>query len=388
MVILESTAQPLAKVAISGGGRCNVTHACFERAALLRHYPRGDRALRGPFTKFQTQDTVAWFAARGVDLKTEADGRMFPTTDRSETVVDCLLTAARAAGVELRCSTPVRGLTAPTPTDARFRITTAQGEILARQVVLSTGGSRHGHALAASVGHSITAIAPSLFTFTVTDPRLAEIPGVSVDDAQVRVVLPTQTFMQRGPLLITHWGLSGPAVLRLSAWAARELAATKYQAELRIAWLGNPDLAATRALLDQIRAEHPRAGIASQAPEGLPRRLWEHLVQAAAKPLGPLPPSWSQASRPLLLALARELAEGSYRLIAKGPFKEEFVTCGGVASDEIDWTRMASRIAPGLYLAGEVLDVDGITGGFNFQNAWTTGWIAGHAIARDCSPSP
>lgn len=386
MVILEATATPLSKVAISGGGRCNVTHACFERSALLTHYPRGARALRGPFAQFQPEDTIAWFVARGVQLKTEADGRMFPVTDSSATIVDALRQAAQAAGVELRVASPVRALTRSTEKIKNFTLSTAQEELAARHVVLCTGGSRHGHELAAGLGHTITPLAPSLFTFKVADPRLADLAGLSVENAQIRVDVPgADALTQRGPLLITHWGLSGPAVLRLSAWGARELAAANYHADLRIAWLGQADLAAARAQLDALRAEHPRAALTSQAPPGLPRRLWERLIAAAVHTAGPLPATWSQSSRPLLVALARELAEGRFALMGKGPFKEEFVTCGGIANDEIDWTTMASRRVPGLYVAGEILDVDGITGGFNFQNAWTTGWIAGHAVAQRIS---
>ncbi len=386
MVILEATATPLSKVAISGGGRCNVTHACFERTALLAQYPRGARALRGPFARFQPQDTIAWFAARGVTLKTEADGRMFPVTDSSATIVDALRNAAQRAGVELRVASPVRALTSAPENPAGFTLSTAPGELTARHVILCTGGSRHGHELAAALGHTITPLAPSLFTFKVSDPRLDDLAGLSVENAQIRVDVPgADPLTQRGPLLITHWGLSGPAVLRLSAWGARELAAVGYRAELRIAWLGQADLAAARAQLDALRADHPRAALTSQAPPGLPRRLWERLVTAAVQTTGPIPATWSQASRPLLVALARELAEGRFALIGKGPFKEEFVTCGGIASDEIDWTTMASRRVPGLFIAGEILDVDGITGGFNFQNAWTTGWIAGHAVAQRIS---
>lgn len=377
VVILEAGPQPLAKVRISGGGRCNVTHACFDPATLCQAYPRGSRALRGPFTRFQPRDTIAWFATHGVQLKTEADGRMFPSSDDSETIVQCLLQAADRAGVQLQTHSLVTHVAAH---DQHFHITLRSGNVITSdRVLLATGSHPRGYQIAQQLGHTLQPPVPSLFTFNVADPRLQELAGISVANVHLRLQVGTQTFTQTGPLLITHWGLSGPAVLKLSAWGARSLHEHRYQARLIINWVPDftPDHLCTHLLTT--KQTWAKRAIAAHCPLPLPRRLWQSLV----KQVGIAPDRrWAELSKSALNQLSSQLLRGAYTVRGKGIFKEEFVTCGGVSLPEVDFKSMASRCCPGLYLAGEILDIDGITGGFNFQSAWTTGWLAGQAIGH------
>lgn len=375
VTLLEATAHPLAKVRISGGGRCNVTHACFEPRELARHYPRGGRELLGAFSRWQPRDTVEWFAARGVALKTEEDGRMFPVTDESATIVDCLLGSARRAGVDLRLQS---GLTGLARAAEGFHLTLTRGEALAAdRVLLATGGNKSnaGFTLAAALGHAIEPPVPSLFTFHVADPRLAGLAGVAVDDAATAV--PDAKLAERGPLLVTHWGLSGPAILKLSAWGARALHDRDYRFSLRVNWAAELNLETARARLAAARVANAKKQITTWCPLGLPLRLWEKLVSAAGFAPGT---TWSGAGNATLRALAQQVVESEFAVAGKSLFKEEFVTCGGVRLAEVDFRTMESRLVPGLHFAGEVLDIDGITGGFNFQSAWTTGRIAGLAL--------
>jgi predicted Rossmann fold flavoprotein len=376
VTLCESSAHPLAKVRISGGGRCNVTHACFEPRDLVKGYPRGGRELLGPFHQWQSRDTVAWFAERGVELKTEADGRMFPVTDQSATVIDCLLAAAEKAGVVLRTGT---GVKAAERAGAGYRVLLSGGETLeCDRLLLATGGGKAsaGIAIAQSLGHAIEPLVPSLFTFHVDDPRLKGLEGLSVPDAGAR--LPGPRIATRGPALITHWGLSGPAILKLSAWGARELAACDYRFTLALNWRGGSTTAQVQAELAAGRTAHPRKQISSWNPVGVPARLWERLAVAA----GIAPETvWTSVSKAALQALAQQVTAGEFLVTGKSTNKEEFVTCGGVRLAEVDFRTMESRRSPGLYLAGEVLDIDGVTGGFNLQSAWTTGRLAGLAMA-------
>lgn len=377
--MLEAARQPLAKVRISGGGRCNVTHACFDPNLLVQNYPRGGKALRGAFSRFQTKDTVEWFAAHGVTLKTEADGRMFPMTDDSATIVDCLIRAAKNAGVTIRTGAVVQSVS---DQDDRFQIQLKSGEVLVSdRLLLATGSSPQGYAIAQSLGHHIAPPVPSLFTFNVTDPRLQDLAGVSVASVHLRLRMGEKTsFEQTGPLLITHWGLSGPAVLKLSAWGARELYEHGYQAKLKINWLPqmNPDV--LRQQLVAVRSQLARKTIAANCPIPIPRRLWERLIAHVGVSIGT---HWAEFSNKTLNHLMQELTQGEYAITGKGVFKEEFVTCGGVSLKEVDFKTMASRCYPRLYLAGEILDIDGVTGGFNFQSAWTTGWLAGQGMGGE-----
>jgi hypothetical protein len=376
----EATAHLLAKVRISGGGRCNVTHSCFDAREMAKGYPRGSRELIGPLTRFGPSDTVAWFRDRGVELKTEKDGRMFPVTDDSATIVDCLMGGARKAGVRVCSGSGLRSLSkVPGDPGGRFSARLSTGdEVLADRVLLATGGGRGsaGLSLAQSLGHTVTPTVPSLFTFHVDDPRLKGLEGLSAASA---AVLARGTHLgEIGPVLVTHWGLSGPAILRLSAWGARELHDAGYTFALVVNWAQPRTAEGAKAELEAERAAHPKRQVSSANPLGIPSRLWERLVVAAG--LAPDAP-WSGVANDKLRALALQATASEFAVSGKSMNKEEFVTCGGVSLPEVDMATMESRICPGLYFAGEVLDIDGITGGFNFQAAWTTGWQAGRAMA-------
>jgi hypothetical protein len=382
VTLLEAGRQPLSKVRISGGGRCNVTHACFDPAELVRYYPRGGKALRGALTRFQPKDTVAWFASRGVQLKTEADGRMFPITDNSETIVNCLMNAAEDAGVKVRTGTPVKSVRRHPPllpTQGEFQVELKTGEIIrCDRLLLATGSNPQGYHWLKDLGHAIEPPVPSLFTFNIPDPRLQDLAGVSVNDVRLRLPEAGKTLMeQTGPLLITHWGVSGPAVLKLSAWGARFLHEHHYQTALLIDWLPQYNEESLRKMLLAVKSQLPRRLITTSCPVPIPKRLWISLVTHVG--IG-AEERWAEVSKKALNQLIQELNQGRYLIKGKGVFKEEFVTCGGVSLKEVDFKTMESRLVPGLYFAGEILDIDGVTGGFNFQSAWTTAWLAGQAM--------
>jgi predicted Rossmann fold flavoprotein len=382
VVLFEATAHVLAKVRISGGGRCNTTHACFEARELVKRYPRGSRELIGPMNKFGPRETVAWYAARGVELKTEPDGRMFPTTDDSGTIVECLQRGAAEAAVDVRMRTPVREI--ERAEDGRFRVTLGSGDVERfDRVILTTGGNRGGggHDIAVSLGHTIEPPVPSLFTFQIDDARLQGIEGLAVPEAEVSV--PGTKLKERGPVLVTHWGLSGPGILRLSAWGARELAEKDYQFNVRVAWAGDANEERLRERLAAGRTELGKKRVRNANPIGLPGRLWERLVEAAE--IGE-DVTWVSLPKKSLNVLVRAVAASEFVVTGKSMNKEEFVTCGGVRLREVNFKTMESRQCPGLYFAGEVLDIDGITGGFNFQSAWTTAHLAGSAGALPTSP--
>jgi hypothetical protein len=379
VTLLEKGREFLGKVRVSGGGRCNVTHACFDAREFATRFPRGERELIGPFQKFGARDTVAWFEARGVKLKTESDGRMFPVTDSSQTIVDCLVGAAKAAGVKLVTSCVVEKVErASRPFglgDERARrpfhctLPNAEATMDCDRLLLATGGCRTAAAgaLAAECGHTLEPPVPSLFSFHVETPWLCKLAGVSVD--------PVEVSGERGALLVTHTGLSGPVILRLSAWRARELHAVDYRFPVTVNWLPGVDVAAA---LEAKRREHG-AKLVVNTPL-LPSRLWEALV-------GSTELRWSKLSRAEQHRLVRQLTRMELTVTGKSLNKEEFVTCGGVRLSEVNFKTMESRIRPGLFFAGELLDIDGITGGFNFQAAWTTGWLAGRAMAGMSTPA-
>lgn len=364
------------KVKVSGGGRCNVTHSCFEPKELAKRYPRGGPALIGAFHRFQAADTVKWFEAHGVVLKTEADGRMFPTTDQSQTIINCLTQAARAAGVELRTGCGVERV--ERWAEGGFQLTFSNGErLVCDALLLATGGAKAVDTLAASLGHTLAPPVPSLFTFHIADKRLEGLSGLAVERATVSVA--GTKLKETGPVLITHWGLSGPGILRLSAWGARELAAFAYTFSLSVNWLPEHNFDSVIALAQAQRGLTGARQVSNVALGGLPSRLWERLVTTA----GIAPQTqWAGLNKAQLHTLARLLVESEFTVTGKSMNKEEFVTCGGVRLAEVDFKTMASRVCPGLYFAGELLDIDGITGGFNFQAAWTTGWLAGNAMAE------
>ena len=366
----------LTKVKISGGGRCNVTHACFDPTLLSKNYPRGSRELRGAFHEWQPQDTVAWFEARGVELKAEADGRMFPVTDSSQTIIDCFMKSARDAGVILKTGIALHELQADP--DGKFSLHFSNGETVRADKVCITSGSLKASPLTRaieSLGHSIEPLVPSLFAFNIPDPRLEGLSGLSVQDARVKIIPKSQ--VQSGPVLITHRGLSGPAILRLSAWEARRVAEQDYAVEIAINWLGNTSAEELRETFSNNRAESGKSLVKNKVPAGLPRRLWERLLETTAIAQET---QWSQLTKDRENALVNQLTDCRFQVKGKTTNKDEFVTCGGVKLKEIDFRRMESRIVPGLHFAGECLDIDGITGGFNFQAAWTGGRIAGLAM--------
>jgi hypothetical protein len=380
VTLLEAARQPLAKVRISGGGRCNVTHHCFDVAQLVQNYPRGGKALRGAFSRFQPKDTINWFESRGVKLKTEADGRIFPVTDNSETIVNCLIESARKAGVIFKKGIAVKNIS-KNQDSQQFDIELKTGETLkCNRVLIATGSNRLGYSWAKNLGHTIESPVPSLFTFNLQDNRLQGLAGISVDN--VRVLLLTtgkNKLEQTGALLITHWGLSGPAILKLSAWGARILAENNYQLSLQINWLPSENLETIKEKLLETRNTNSKKRIANYCPLGLPKRLWQNLINYIGIKSDK---TWTELSKKELNQLTEEIIRGKYQIKGKGVFKEEFVTCGGVNLKEINFKTMESKICPGLYFAGEVLDIDGVTGGFNFQSAWTTAWIAGNAICE------
>ena len=374
--LFEKGPQFLSKVRVSGGGRCNVTHACFDAREFAAHYPRGERELIAPLQRFQASDTVAWFQSRGVKLKTERDGRMFPVTDSAQTIIDCLLSAASAAGVRLHLN---RGVDSATKRPAgAFDLKLSDGETLACGcLLLATGGCRAPALgqLAVSLGHSLEPPVPSLFTFHIDTPWLRELAGVSVE--AVEATVPGTRLSETGALLLTHWGLSGPAILRLSAWGARALHRLNYRFPLRLNWLPRFSPEALAAELQSRREAQPARLVVNTPIAPLSARLWERLVRASGIPGDT---RWAALSRSARHQLVQQLLRTELPVTGKSLNKDEFVTCGGVCLSEVDLKTMQSRLCPGLYFAGELLDLDGLTGGFNFQAAWTTGWIAGNGM--------
>ncbi|KAA0989424.1 BaiN/RdsA family NAD(P)/FAD-dependent oxidoreductase [Dyadobacter aurulentus] len=373
IVILEKNRTVLNKVRISGGGRCNVTHSPSELRFFIKNYPRGEKLLRKLLTKFDANATVAWFEKRGVKLKTEADGRMFPISDSSHSVIECLLRTAKLLNIEIRTSTSVESFVPME--NGGFTLQLGENEsLLTDRLLIATGGyprlgsfdwlEEHRHEIVSPV--------PSLFTFNTPENYLLPLAGVSVQDTVVKIMGTKHEW--RGPLLITHWGLSGPAVLKLSAWGARELAANDYQFICKVNWTPELNEQQLREFLTGERIKTPKQQIASNARFGLPLRLWKAFTETVEIPENL---KWVDASNKSLNRLAEVLTNSQFTVSGKTTFKEEFVTCGGIALPDIDPETLQSRSVPGLYFAGEVMDIDGITGGFNFQNAWTTGYIAG-----------
>lgn len=382
VTLIEAGTKPLAKVRISGGGRCNVTHHCFEPARLVENYPRGGKALRGAFSRFQPQDTVQWYQSRGVKLKTEADGRMFPITDSSSTIIDCLMQSAQKAGVDLRTGVGVKTVKQYLDREGKsyFQVELKNERVLkCDRLLIATGSNPLGYRWAKNLGHKVESAVPSLFTFNIKDPRLQGLAGVSVGNAQLKLGTGKNRLEQTGALLITHWGISGPGVLKLSAWGARSLFDLKYNSCLQINWLPKYNQEDLKEILSALKQTNPQKKIVNYCPVELPKRLWQSLISyASIKP----DKVWSEISKKELNKLVSEIAQGQYEVKGKGVFKDEFVTCGGVSLKEVNFKTMESKKCPGLYFAGEILDIDGVTGGFNFQSAWTTSWLAGQAIAH------
>ena len=381
VTIIEGSAKVLGKVRISGGGRCNVTHHCFDPAELVTYYPRGGRELRGAFTRFQPQDIINWFEKRGVRLKTEADGRVFPVTDSSQTIVNCLIKAAENAKIDIKLKSEVVALKLQ---ENQFKVRLKHGESLrGDRILLATGSSARGYQLAKSLSHEIITPLPSLFTFKIKDSRFQGLEGISVDSVGLKLSGKgkNKTAQQSGSLLITHWGISGFGVLKLSAFGAKILAENNYQMLLSINWLfpDNPQQVKEKLIEIQSQYRQSRQQISSFCPFPLPKRLWQRLLNFIV--VDPQK-KWSELSKNELIKLAKELTQGEYKILGKGVFKDEFVTCGGVKLKEVNFSTMESKVCQHLYFAGEVLDIDGVTGGFNFQSAWTTGWLAGLALSK------
>lgn len=380
--ILEAAPKCLGKVKISGGGRCNVTHHCFDVGQLVENYPRGQKELKSVFSRFNPEQTMQWFKKKGVALKTESDNRVFPTSDHSQTIIDCLETMANKLGIKVNTQTPVEQII---KNESTFTLKTKANHYEANYILLATGSNPKSYGWCQHWGHNIVQPVPSLFTFKINDPRLSDLAGVSFQN--VDGVLKGENekpIVQRGPLLITHWGLSGPCVLRLSAWGARVLFNQNYQAALKIDFFPEQTQDELKAIFKKYQLENPKKQVVNGIPVTFPKRAWErwlHYFEIA------LDKQWGALSQKEMNRLIDGLKFAEFKITGKGAFKDEFVTAGGISRSEINFKTMQSKLCSGLYFAGEIIDIDGLTGGFNFQNAWATGWIAGHAIAESFNAS-
>ncbi len=378
ILLLEKSTKLLSKVKVSGGGRCNVTHHCFEPTPLSQHYPRGQKELKKLFRAFDAKKTVAWFERLGVHLKTEDDGRMFPITDDSQTIIDCFLNEAKRFSIQIETSCGVEEFVQE---KNRFLLHTSNEQTYqSKKVLIAMGGHPQASAYQwiEQLGHTITPLIPSLFTFNDSEKKFKDLMGIAVADAEVKIA--GTKFLERGSVLITHWGLSGPAVIKLSAWTAEYLHQEKYTFTALVNWTGKLGEDELRTLLQQHKAKHGKQKIISNPFFGLPLRLWERLVELAEIDSVKI---WGEASNKDINKLIEFLIRCPFAIKGKTTFKEEFVTCGGVDLKEIDLETMQSKKMPGLYFAGEVLNLDGETGGFNFQAAWTTAYLAALSISKD-----
>jgi hypothetical protein len=372
ITILEKSTKLLEKVRISGGGRCNVTHACYEPKALTKYYPRGERELLGAFHRFMTGDTVSWYESRGVELKTEDDGRMFPITDDSETIAQCLLMLAAEYRIKIRTHIEVDTMTHK---DGEWQLTTSQDEVLKADIVfVATGSALRMWDILRHMGYKVAEPVPSLFTFNIKDSRINGLMGLSAEKVTVKV---NGTKLQEtGPLLITHWGMSGPGILKLSAWGARILKDQKYTFDITVNWCNELTTPQCIDVLKEYKMEFPKRTVLSKPQFKLPSRLWERLCQHA----GMIEKNWADMTNKEIEKLATGLTQSVYHVTGKSTFKDEFVTAGGVELDQIDLKTFKSKLHPDLFFAGEVLNIDAITGGFNFQAAWTGAWIAAQNV--------
>lgn len=373
VAILERGKEVLSKVRISGGGRCNVTHACFEPNELVKFYPRGEKELRGPFHQFCSGDTIEWFEEHGVELKIEEDGRMFPISNSSQTIIDCFLTACQKLGISILTGQSVQSIF---KSENCWKIETQTENYLAEKLILATGSNPKIWDLLHTFGHAIITPVPSLFTFNSKDVRIKELPGIAT---QVSVKVKDTKLESSGPLLITHWGMSGPAILKLSAWGARILHDKNYQFTIEVNWLNDINSADAEILLKELKQEHAKKTVSKKSPLELQNRLWESLVLASGISNET---KWADLSKTQLQSLASQLTKGIFQVNGKSTFKEEFVTAGGIDLKEINFKTMESKLHPNLYFAGEIVNVDAITGGFNFQNAWTSGFIVAATITQ------
>lgn len=375
VTIYEKSDKLLSKVKVSGGGRCNVTHHCFKIGDLVKFYPRGEKPLRKAFGIFSTTDTIEWFEQRGVELKTEADGRMFPVTDFSQTIIDCLMNETRKLGIGIRTKSAIKKLIRQ---EDGYLLSFKNGETkLVDKVIVATGGSPRGQGFdwLKELGHSIEEPVPSLFTFNMPNERVKELMGVVASPAMVRVM--GTKLKSTGPLLITHWGMSGPAILKLSAFGARILHEMDYQFKALVNWTGEKSEQEIREVLADTVSRNPKKKVQNVNPFALAGRLWEFILFKIEISDSMI---WDNMGKKNINRLVHVLMNDEYQVSGKTTFKEEFVTCGGISLQDVDIKTMQSKSSPNLYFAGEVLDIDGVTGGFNFQNAWTTGFIAGRLV--------
>ena len=371
VAILERGAEVLGKVRVSGGGRCNVTHACFEPNELVKFYPRGEKELRGPFHQFCSGDTIEWFEKHGVELKIEEDGRMFPVSNSSQTIIDCFIKATQKLGIVVLTGQSVQSIFKK---DNFWKVETQNENYIAEKLVLATGSNPKIWEMLQQQGHAIISPVPSLFTFNIKDSRIKELPGVS---AQVTVKVKDTKLTSTGPLLITHWGMSGPAILKLSAWGARTLFDKNYQFTIFVNWLNDVDAEDAEKILKTVKQEHAKKGVSKKSPFDFPNRLWESLVLASNIDADT---KWADLSKIQLQNLVNQLTNCTFQVNGKSTFKEEFVTAGGIDLKEINFKTMESKLHENLYFAGEIVNIDAITGGFNFQNAWTSGFIVASAV--------
>ncbi|MFV8280404.1 NAD(P)/FAD-dependent oxidoreductase [Christiangramia marina] len=372
VLILERGKEVLNKVRISGGGRCNVTHAEFIPAELVRKYPRGSKELRGPFHKFMTGDTIGWFEDRGVSLKTEDDGRMFPVTDSSETIIECFRKECDNLKIEVRTGESLKSFSSE---DNYWKIKVGSKEYSCEKLMLATGSNSKIWNLLKNSGHSIVNAVPSLFTFNIEDDRIKDLPGIALDS---EVEIPGAKLSSDGPLLITHWGFSGPAILKLSAWGARALNELQYKFSIKVNLIpGENELSIIETLKD-LKQEHSKQQVYKRAQFDLPKRLWHSLVLASGISQDK---KWADLNKQQLSNLGAQLTAAEFNVNGKSTFKEEFVTAGGIDLKEVDFQTFESKLHPNLYFAGEILNIDAITGGFNFQNAWTGGFLAAKAMS-------
>jgi predicted Rossmann fold flavoprotein len=376
VVIIEKTNKLLSKVKVSGGGRCNVTHACFDIAEMSKKYPRGQHFVKKTFYQFFTTDTIQWFEERGVKLKAEADGRMFPVTDSSQTIIDCLLKEAGKYGVEIMMNAEVKKVVYQ---ENHFEVKLSGSRLLTPDYLcIACGGYPKSSMFnwLTELGHSIEEPVPSLFTFNMPGHPITKLMGVSVENAKVKIA--GSKLEQEGPLLITHWGLSGPAILKLSAWGARELKERNWEFGISVNWLPGFNEQKLNERFQQLRFEIASQKISGKNQFGLPQRLWEFLLEHSEvnKEI-----RWADLPAKQANRLIKNLHNCEFNIKGKTTFKEEFVTAGGIKLNEVNVNSMMSKKVPNLFFAGEVMDVDGITGGFNFQHAWTSGWIAAKSIA-------
>ena len=377
VAILERGKEVLSKVRVSGGGRCNVTHACFEPNELVKFYPRGEKELRGPFHQFCSGDTIEWFEKHGVELKIEDDGRMFPISNSSQTIIDCFLNASNQLGITILTGQSVQSIFNTEGSDRNYwKIETQTETYLAEKLLLATGSNPKIWDLLHTFGHAIVTPVPSLFTFNIKDSRIKELPGIAT---QATVKVKDTKLESTGPLLITHWGMSGPAILKLSAWGARILHDKNYQFTIEVNWLNEIESEEAEMLLKELKQEHAKKTVSKKSPFELQNRLWESLVLSSGISNET---KWADLSKIQLQNLANQLTKGLFQVNGKSTFKEEFVTAGGIDLKEINFKTMESKLHPNLYFAGEIVNIDAITGGFNFQNAWTSGFIVASAITE------